>query len=255
MIFTGQNKNNNLVLALLRLVHLGEFDRVELAYLVSGHSYMPCDRKFGNIAQDLSKYESIASPALLEEYIRASQSPACNVFQLKREEIQNINVLSSTDKTKRVVLIRRKGNSFQSASIIVMRARYPDGYLLKKNFKVTDEEATVVKVKLPGVTEKLDLGTVQFEMKYPTQRKLKPEKLADLKTMRPSLTHGDWIDQLIEEQKTAQVYNEDESESPFPADTLGKDNSLEHDKAVKISNPRSEPEPEAEQDEPDVVNG
>ena len=110
MIFTGQNKNNNLVLALLWLVHLGEFDRVELAYLVSGHSYMPCDRKFGNIAQDLSKYESIASPALLEEYIRASQSPACNVFQLKREEIQNINVLSSTDKTKRVVLIRRKGN-------------------------------------------------------------------------------------------------------------------------------------------------
>ena len=73
MIFTSQNKNNNLVLALLRLVHLGEFDRVELAYLVSGHSYMDCDRKFGNISQELSKYETIASPALLEEYIKYTQ--------------------------------------------------------------------------------------------------------------------------------------------------------------------------------------
>ena len=133
-----------------------------------------------------------------------------------------------------------------------MRARYPDGYLLKKNFRVTDKQATSIEVRLPGVKEKLNLGTVQFEVKYPTQRKLKPAKLADLKTMRPSLSHGEWIDQLIEDQRISQVQAEDESESSFPADTLGKDNSLEHDKAVRISNPR--PQPEAEQDEQDKVD-
>ena len=53
----GQNKNNNLVLALLRLVHLKQFHRVELAFLVPGHLYMPCDRKFGNISKELSNYE------------------------------------------------------------------------------------------------------------------------------------------------------------------------------------------------------
>ena len=214
---------------------------------------MPCDRKFGNIAQELGKYETIASPALLEEYIKLTQRPACNVFQLKREDIQNINILSSTEKNKRVVLIRRKGNDFQSASIIVMKARLPDGYLLKKDFRVKDEKATFVDVKLPGVTEHLDLGTLQFEMRYPTQRQLQPAKLADLKTMRPSLSHGEWIDQLIEDQLTAQVYPEDELESAFPANTLGKDNSLDHDKAVRTSNPTPQPEPETEQDEPDEV--
>ena len=50
----GQNKNNNLVLALLRLVHLELFHRIELAFLVPGHSYMDCDRKFGQISRKLA---------------------------------------------------------------------------------------------------------------------------------------------------------------------------------------------------------
>ena len=226
---------------------MGDFDRVELAYLVSGHSYMDCDRKFGNISQELSKYETIASPALLEEYIKYTQKKnKGHVFSLKREDILNINILSATHKTRRVVLIRRKGNDFQSASIIVMTPRRPNGYLLKKDFRVRDREAIFVNVRLPGVKENLDLGTVQFEMKYQTQRKLPPAKLADLSKQRHSLSHGEWIDQLIEDQLSAQFYPEDESESPFPDHTLGKDNSLEPDKVQRTSNPTAETEPETE---------
>merc|ERR1712240_761082 len=36
----GQNKNQQLLMALLRLVHYGLFFRIELIYLVPGHSYM-----------------------------------------------------------------------------------------------------------------------------------------------------------------------------------------------------------------------
>ena len=46
----GQNKNQHLLMALLRMVHLGLFSRIELIYLVPGHSYMAPDRKFGNVA-------------------------------------------------------------------------------------------------------------------------------------------------------------------------------------------------------------
>ena len=35
-------------------------------------------------------------------------------------------------KQKKEALIRKEGNSFQSASIIVMRAKFPNGYKLKK---------------------------------------------------------------------------------------------------------------------------
>ena len=182
----GQNKNNNLVLALLRLVHLELFHRIELAFLVPGHSYMDCDRKFGQISRKLATYDSIPSPARLKEYIQLTQkSTTQNVFSLKREEIQDITVLTVTDKEKRVALVRRNASSFQTASIIVMRSAFPDGYLLKKNFHVYDTDAVSVKANLPN--QKLDLGKIQFGMKYPRPRKIKQEKLDDLKKMRPSL--------------------------------------------------------------------
>lgn len=46
---SGQNKNINLVLTSLHLVHGDTFNSVRHVFLVPGHSYMPCDRKFGSI--------------------------------------------------------------------------------------------------------------------------------------------------------------------------------------------------------------
>ena len=45
----GQNKNNNICLALLMDIHKNIFERVELSYLVPGHSYNACDREFGHV--------------------------------------------------------------------------------------------------------------------------------------------------------------------------------------------------------------
>ena len=180
------------------------FHRIELAFLVPGHSYMDCDRKFGQISRKLATYDSIPSPARLKEYIQLTQrSTTQNVFSLKREEIQDISVLTVTDKDKRVtLLVRRNADSFQTASVIVMRSAFPDGYLLKNNFKVYDKDAIFVHANVPE--QKLDLGKVQFGMKYPQPKKIKQEKLDDLKKMRPSLGNdGVWIDVLLEEQQNA----------------------------------------------------
>ena len=97
------------MLALLRLVHLEIFHRIELAFLVPGHSYMDCDRKFGQISRTLATYDSIPSPAHLQEYIQLTQkSTTQNVFSLKREEIQDITVLTITDKKKEGGISKKK---------------------------------------------------------------------------------------------------------------------------------------------------
>ena len=81
-----------------------------------------------------------------------------------------------------------------------MRKAFPDGYLLKKDFNVYDEDAILIEVNLPN--KKLDLSTIEFEMKYPRPRKLKQDKLDDLQKMRQSLDNdGVWIDKLLEDQK------------------------------------------------------
>merc|ERR1712240_151613 len=154
LMATLQNKNDNLVLTLLRLIHLEIFHRIELAFLVPGHSYMDCDRKFGQISRTLATYDSIPSPAHLQEYIQLTQKTTTPcVFPLKRTEIQDITVLTITDTKKRVALIRRYGDSFQKASVIVMRKGFNDGYLLKKDFNDKDEDSNFVEVNPPNADE------------------------------------------------------------------------------------------------------
>ena len=210
---------------------------------------MPCDAKFGKISQKLRTYDSINSPAQLMEYIKTTQHPICNVFPLKREEIQNINVLTIKDLTKRVALIRSAGGkAFQSASVIVLIPSFPDGYLLKNNFDDTDDDATKIDVNLPGAAEgSLNLGTITFEPRYPQQRKLAPAKLEDLKKMKDSLlSQGDWIEELIQSQVNARDYDDDDPhDTAFPPDTVGKDNSLEINKPVRIMDPSPEAENES----------
>ena len=199
---------------------------------------MDCDRKLGTISRNLASYDSIPSPARLKEYIQLTQkSTTQNVFSLKREEIQDITVLTVTDKKKkRVALVRRNASLFQSASIIVMRHAFPDGYLLKKNFNVYDKDAISIKANLPN--QKLDFSKIQLGMKYPRPRKLKQDKLDDLKKMRPFLGNdGVWVDVLLEDQKNAHTYADEEVYSLFPAETLGRDYCMERDPPVRVSNP------------------
>nr|CAI5857975.1 unnamed protein product [Callosobruchus analis] len=45
----GQNKNKFILFTLIFLVSIGLFDAIEQRFLVSGHSFMPCDRDFALI--------------------------------------------------------------------------------------------------------------------------------------------------------------------------------------------------------------
>ncbi len=42
----GQNKNRMVLIMILFLVLKGYYEIIDLKFLVSGHSYMPCDRDF-----------------------------------------------------------------------------------------------------------------------------------------------------------------------------------------------------------------
>ena len=120
-----------------------------------------------------------------------------------------------------------------------MRHAFPDGYLLKKNFNVYDKDAISIKANLPN--QKLDLSKIQFGMKYPRPRKLKQDKLDDLKKMCPFLGNdGVWVEVLLRDQINAHTYTYEEVYSLFPAETLGRDYSMERDPPVRIGNPNPE---------------
>ena len=97
----GQAKNNYLCLALLRLVHLNIFHRIELAFLVPGHSYMPCDTGFGKIERNISKSQEIASPKLFGEKIANARKKPFPFYHMTREDFLDIDIFTGKKKLEK----------------------------------------------------------------------------------------------------------------------------------------------------------
>ena len=117
----------------------------------------------------------IGGPEDLIMHINKSQKNKGNVFKLKREEIVNIDVLT-TKGADRVCLIRAVEKTFQQASIIVLRQSYLDGYILKEAFDTADEDALLIDIRLPEDKTnnvKLNFGSIELQPKYSKQIKLK----------------------------------------------------------------------------------
>ena len=156
---------------------------------------------------------------MLCKFIKEARKPAFKVSKLERKDIFNVDIFTETDLEKRVALILTSSENpkaFSSSSVIVLRERYPNGYILKANFDEKDEQGEFINVQLPRVQGDLDLGKISLEPKYLEQIKLCPNKLKDLTTMSHVLrSGGQWIKDLIAIQDKLEgsyIPNDDECE-------------------------------------------
>ena len=245
----GQNKNQHLLMALLRMVHLGLFSRIELIYLVPGHSYMAPDRKFGNVATAKKKRVNILSPDDLEAVVRGarvyekstkkgrkSKTQAKETYKthrIKYNDVLHVETLTQTDINTRHVLMRKtKEKEFQKAAIIMVKDSNPNGYFLKNDFQMCDAKAKFMDCRTPEMkknNQTLNLGNVELGKKYKHQLLMDETKLEHineqvtgaLREVRGGRDlHPDeinWAQELIREQEkirklTADAVQNEETE-------------------------------------------
>ena len=245
----GQNKNQHLLMALLRMVHLGYFSRIELIYLVPGHSYMAPDRKFGNVASAKKKRATILSPDDLETIVknarvferstkrgRKSKTQAKETYKthrIKYNDVLHVETLTQTDINTRHVLMRKtKEKEFQKAAIIMVKDSNPNGYFLKNDFQMCDAKAKFMDCRTPEMkknNQTLNLGNVELGKKYKHQLLMDETKLEHineqvtgaLREVRGGRDlHPDeinWAQELIREQEkirklTADAVQNEETE-------------------------------------------
>ena len=77
-MFTGQNKNIYIVLMFMYLIQEGTLKEVHLDFMVSGHSFLPCDRGFGRLEKVFKKQEVISCPNEYEYLIRTLTKTSVN---------------------------------------------------------------------------------------------------------------------------------------------------------------------------------
>ena len=186
----GQNKNVFIVLMLLQQVHKLRLKRVELIFMVSGHSFLPCDRSFGVIEKTFGKYGTIETPDHYADLmIKAMTNKRIQVHRLTREHFKNIKELSG-HITRRTV-----AGQFKSASQIVLSVNESSSYRLKHHYDLEDSSRDIVvplekgRLVAPGrgrgrpKKAPLNLSGVTLKQKYLTDRMLQPAKVKDLRSL------------------------------------------------------------------------
>lgn len=220
----GQNKNINIVLLALRMIHTRALDRIEIVFMVPGHSYLPCDRAFGHIEKKIRRQQNIYSPEKYVNIIENAVGKKNNVVVMKTEDFFNIRCL------KDAVSIR-PSTGFSKARQLVVDATYPEGYTIKNTYIFDTEFAhTDKKVRLmPGRARYshsvFNLADADLPPKYSGFIRVNPEKLKDLRGLWPflDLKGRHWLSKLFEDQ--GQAPQDDDTESDEEPDDLDPENN------------------------------
>jgi len=91
----GQNKNKMLVFAMFYLVKSGWFESIECRFLVSGHSFMPCDQDFAMIEKRKKRFSAMV-PTEIKELIQSSKlNNPFEVVDIEDGDIIDFNVMAN----------------------------------------------------------------------------------------------------------------------------------------------------------------
>ena len=204
----GQNKNIHIIVAALRMIHAKQLLRIEFVFMVSGHSYMPCDRSFGNIEKRFRREpEYLQTPDQYAEFIKTAVVPHNETIKMKREDFLDIKVLMQ-HITKRQTEV-----NFSKACQLIVTYQYKEGYMLKNDYDFKSDDSAHRSRLMKGMRKYaakiFDLSQVQLQSKYETERVLHKNKVDDLSRMVDLVLPfaQTWLKQLIAKQRELTASN------------------------------------------------
>merc|ERR1739842_131214 len=207
---------------------------VHMDFMVSGHSYLPCDRGFGVIEKACKRRQKI-------------QCPDHNVKIIDKIEGTQVNKMTSGDfkdiKSLKKRITERKPNRpflFSKASKIVISKDHPMQYKLWQGDRSCMVDLKKYRSKIPFAQEPIP-------MKYPDGKaiKIKEEKLEDLRHFHDFLevSGRKWITEVLEQQRTANARPQECQEHEItPLDNIQCDDQFLLDYAT-MPHPRVVPNP------------
>ena len=220
----AQNKNKTVVLMALQKIHAKLLECVEFIYMVSGHSYLPCDSCFGHIEKRLRTIGTINTPDEYAYHIKLSTKKQPNIVRMKIADFLAFSNLEHYCKWKTPT--QGKG-SFQKARQIKLSNEFPAGYSVKLHYSLEDTARNHVKVSLAMEGGKgkgrgkgrgrpcqsrrdFDLSQVPLERRYPGDVILVNEnKLKDLELLLPYMVEFGkaWVKGVLSKQTAARSGN------------------------------------------------
>lgn len=211
----GQNKNINFIMFLLRELHSSRLSSIVHYYLVPGHSYMACDRAFGNIEKKYQKHGDVYDKATYCDIIKDTIHGGYEVI-----EMQQANFLDVGGLQKYIVHRKPKAPyNFAKARRFEFQLNYREGYLLGMGYA-----SPLGHVRLmPGTANyrpsKFNLNQVVLGPKYPTPPLMKMGKITDVEALLPYIPpiKSAYLKGIIAVQKALHQAQSTATAAPRPA--------------------------------------
>ena len=200
---SGQNKNINLSLLLLRLVQSGRFSQVKQYFFISGHSFLPCDQDFGNLERVFEGQDIYTTPQYMSIMKEARDTNPFNVVEMTCNDFFDIEPLQAL--CTRGSLARA---GFKDGRVFEYNSNYMQGMSIMRSYTIIEPQQVKLQ-KGRGANydpAKFDLTSVRLQLKYPNGVPLKPNKLADVKYLSRFVhpDHMAFYDALFESQERLQ---------------------------------------------------
>ncbi|CAG4986066.1 unnamed protein product [Colias eurytheme] len=205
----GQNKNTGM------LSMLGHVKRVEIIFLVVGHSFLPADRVFAKIEKQIKRKEIIASPSeytdVLKDHCKVTNLTNIPVYDWKESYEKIVKPTTSWhfpfQKTKRLLLTRNK-----KLDNIILQGEMTYRKETGINKIITKKNKTIQIIKInPNIIQ-------------PNNIILKPAKIRDVCNLLKKHYGKNWRElellyfykELEYRNRAVHVENEDEEEDIIP---------------------------------------
>lgn len=173
----AQNKNRMMIFLFVYLVSLGVFDIIEQKFLVSGHSYLPCDRDFAQIEKRKRLCKAFV-PEELHDIVRSAKH--VNQFEvIDMTENRFVDIQAAADS-----LITTKNLQISKVTMLRFSARKPGVVEVKYTYSEVESWKNVCILK-KGVKVSTIRNVILNGIQGP--RVLSKEKKEDLLSMVPYL--------------------------------------------------------------------
>ena len=210
----GQNKNLNIVLFYMREVHSERLEEVQHYFLVPGHSYMACDRSFGNIEKTIRATGDIYDFRQYCFAIGASRVEKQKVTIMRLGDFVNVDALQDYVTVRRP----RPPYKFQDARRFTVTNKFPQGYFLAMEYDGPGGSVRLRKgtaIRNPE-SFNLYLSLNDLPRKYTSPRRLKPGKVKALKYLINYIPpmHNFYLQYVVSQQEELdEVSDEDEEDA------------------------------------------
>ena len=246
----GQNKNVFNMLMFLQQVQKRTVCRVEVIFLVSGHSFMACDRSFGVLEKVYKKNSYICSiPKYIEIMKTACKKNKYRVTVMERTHFFDIKSL------EKFITNRSTGLLLKAKQLIITSEEH-GGFYIKYHYELEDNLDTMtfidlrkgrksVKGKGRGRPRELMLADAPLAFKYPQELMLKKKKILSIDSivyLIPLPEDKQWFTDLIARQKALLSVSEEDaydSDDGIEEDLDNPENVLLVDVTVRAADPDS----------------